>query len=73
MTEFAKKIMALVGNPAAYLDERPLPVDDPKKRRPNTLLAKETLGWQPKVSREEGLQRTLPYFLEAVKGKVLNR
>jgi len=67
MTEFAKEIIELVGNKDAWLDERPLPVDDPKKRRPDTSLAKKVLGWEPKVSREEGLRRTLPYFLEAVK------
>ena len=65
--DFAKEILALVGNDEAYLDHRPLPVDDPKKRRPDTSLAKKVLGWQPTVSRAEGLRRTLPYFLEKVK------
>ena len=69
MIDFAKEILELVGNPAAYLDERPLPVDDPKVRKPDISLAKEILGWTPKVDRAEGLRRTLPYFLEAVKGK----
>ncbi|NJC26664.1 UDP-glucuronic acid decarboxylase family protein [Neolewinella antarctica] len=66
MTDFAKEILALVGNEKAYLDQRPLPTDDPKVRQPDITLAKKILGWEPKVSREEGLRRTLPYFLEAV-------
>ena len=67
MTDFAKEILELVGNPDAYLDQRPLPVDDPKVRQPDITRAKEILGWEPKVTRAEGLQKTLPYFLEAVK------
>ena len=64
--DFAKEILQLVGNEKAWLDHRPLPIDDPKKRRPNTDLAKKILDWSPKVSRAEGLAKTLPYFLEKV-------
>jgi dTDP-glucose 4,6-dehydratase len=64
--DFAKEVLELVGNPDAYLDQRPLPEDDPKVRRPDISLAKKVLYWEPKVSRAEGLRRTLPYFLEAV-------
>ena len=69
MLDFAKEILELVGNPDAFLDERPLPVDDPKVRQPDVSLAKKVLGWEPTVSRAEGLKRTLPYFLKAVKSK----
>ncbi|WP_020568287.1 UDP-glucuronic acid decarboxylase family protein [Neolewinella persica] len=65
--DFAKEVLELVDNEKAWLDHRPLPVDDPKKRRPNTDLAKKILGWTPKVSRAEGLAKTLPYFLDKVK------
>ena len=65
--DFAKEILALVNNPQASLDHRPLPIDDPKVRRPDISLAREVLDWEPKVSRAEGLKRTLPYFLEKVK------
>lgn len=65
--DFAKEVLELVGNDKAWLDHRPLPVDDPKKRRPNTDLAKRILGWEPTISRAEGLAKTLPYFLGAVK------
>ena len=66
--DFAKEILALVDNDKAFLDHRPLPVDDPKKRRPDTTLAKKVLDWQPAISRAEGLRKTLPYFLEKVQG-----
>ena len=69
MLDFAKEILELVGNPDAFLDERPLPVDDPKVRQPDVSLAKKVLDWEPTVSRAEGLKRTLPYFLKAVKSK----
>jgi UDP-glucuronate decarboxylase len=52
----------LVGNPAATLVERPLPVDDPKQRCPDISLAKEKLGWEPTVSLEDGLQKTVDWF-----------
>jgi dTDP-glucose 4,6-dehydratase len=41
---------------------KPLPVDDPKQRRPDITRAKEILGWEPKVERKEGLKRTYEYF-----------
>ncbi|MEM6877438.1 MAG: UDP-glucuronic acid decarboxylase family protein [Bacteroidota bacterium] len=66
--DFAKEVLALVDNPKAHLDHRDLPVDDPKVRRPNISLAKEVLGWEPKVTRAEGLKMTLPYFEGAVLG-----
>ncbi len=65
--EFAKEIIKLVGNPDAFLDQRPLPVDDPKRRRPDTTLAKKILNWQPQTDRATGLVNTLPYFIKKVK------
>lgn len=67
MLEFAEEIMALVNNPKAKIVHRPLPIDDPKKRRPNISRAKEVLGWEPKVTRAEGLKITYEYFKKAVK------
>jgi len=40
----------------------PLPQDDPKQRRPDISLAKEALGWSPKVDLEAGLGKTIEYF-----------
>ena len=39
-----------------------LPVDDPKQRRPDITKARELLGWEPKVSLEQGLMETIKYF-----------
>jgi UDP-glucuronate decarboxylase len=41
---------------------RPLPQDDPTRRRPDITLAKEKLNWQPKVPLQEGLQKTINWF-----------
>jgi len=64
--EFAEEILKLVGNPDAKLVYKPLPEDDPKVRQPDITKAKELLGWEPTVSRKEGLERTLAYFREKV-------
>ena len=67
MTEFAEEVLEMVGNPKATLTYHPLPQDDPKKRRPDISRAKEVLGWEPKVSRKDGMQRTFEYFKTVVK------
>ena len=46
------------------LDYKPLPLDDPKRRRPSITLAKEQLNWEPEVSIKEGLKRTISWFKE---------
>jgi dTDP-glucose 4,6-dehydratase len=68
--QFAHEIMDLVRNPSAHIIYNPLPVDDPKQRRPDITRAKEILGWQPKVSREEGLLKTYVYFKTVVKSNI---
>ena len=67
MKYFADEVLKLVQNPAAFLDHRPLPEDDPKQRQPDITKARTILGWEPKVQREEGLQRTYEYFKKVVK------
>ncbi|WP_035066359.1 UDP-glucuronic acid decarboxylase family protein [Nitratidesulfovibrio termitidis] len=49
-------------NSRSTIDFRPLPQDDPRRRRPDIAQAKEKLGWEPKVSMEEGLRKTVEYF-----------
>ncbi len=66
--EFAEEVIRLVGNPRAHIVYKPLPVDDPKVRQPDISRAREILGWEPRVSREEGLKRTLEYFKKEVLG-----
>ena len=64
--DFAHEILALVNNPAAFIDYQPLPQDDPKVRQPNIALAKKWLNWEPKVNRKDGLKSTYAYFKEVV-------
>ena len=64
--DFANEILKLVGNLKAHIIHNPLPVDDPKQRQPDISLAKKVLGWEPKVSRAEGLKITYEYFKTVV-------
>ena len=66
MLELAETINKLLGNKAG-MEFRPLPPDDPQKRRPDISRAKEVLGWEPKISLEEGLQKTFEYFEKELK------
>jgi dTDP-glucose 4,6-dehydratase len=59
--EFAREILALSGGKSEIVF-RPLPQDDPRVRRPDITRARQLLGWEPKISRQEGLRRTLEYF-----------
>lgn len=59
--EFAEEIVALTGSKSRII-YKPLPVDDPKQRRPDISKARELLGWEPRVPRDEGLKRTMDYF-----------
>ena len=59
--EFAEEIIKLTGTTQKII-QKPLPKDDPKQRQPDITRAKEILGWEPKVSREEGLKLTYDYF-----------
>ncbi len=65
--QFAHEILELVQNPKAYIDYRPLTLDDPKQLRPDITKAQHLLGWNPKFNREEGLKLTYEYFKKAVK------
>ncbi len=64
--EFGEEVLALVGNPKAKLIYKDLPKDDPKQRKPHIEKAQKILGWEPKVSRAEGLKRTYEYFKTVV-------
>jgi hypothetical protein len=61
MLQLAQKIIELTGSKSEIV-YKPLPVDDPKVRRPDILKAREYLGWEPKVSLEEGLRKTIEWF-----------
>lgn len=59
--QFAEKILAMTGS-KSKIDFRPLPEDDPKVRQPDITLAKKLLGWEPKVSFDDGIEKTVAYF-----------
>jgi len=65
MLELATKVLALVGS-AGPIEYRPLPSDDPVRRKPDIDRAHELLGWGPTVPLEEGLKRTVEYFQHAL-------
>lgn len=59
--DFARKILNLAGS-SSKIAYTPLPVDDPKTRCPDISKAKKLLGWEPKVSVDEGLKKTIEWF-----------
>jgi len=61
LKDFAEEILNLTGNKVKIIYQ-PLPVDDPKQRQPDISKPKQLLGWEPKVSRKEGLKITYDYF-----------
>jgi len=64
MLELAKEIISLT-NSKSEIEFKPLPSDDPKLREPDISLAKEILDWSPLVQRQEGLKKTIEYFLQS--------
>jgi nucleoside-diphosphate-sugar epimerase len=63
--EFAKKIIRATHS-RSKITFKPLPQDDPKRRRPDITRAKKTLGWSPKVPLDNGLSQTIAYFKRKV-------
>jgi len=67
LIEFAETIRKVVGKGGRVRSVRPLPENDPKQRRPDITRARTLLGWEPKVSLEEGLAPTVAYFRRELK------
>jgi len=61
LLEFAEEVLKLTGATVKII-HKPLPVDDPKQRRPDISKAKTLLGWEPMIGRAEGLKKTYDYF-----------
>ena len=61
MIELAELVLELTGS-ASQIEHRPLPQDDPTRRRPDSSRARGTLGWEPKAQLRDGLERTIRYF-----------
>ena len=59
--QFAEEILRITGS-KSKIETHPLPVDDPKVRQPNITRARKVLGWEPKVTFEEGIATTIDYF-----------
>jgi UDP-glucuronate decarboxylase len=59
--ELAEQVIAIIGSKSTIVG-RPLPQDDPMQRQPDIAVAREKLGWEPKVQLKEGLTRTIEYF-----------
>jgi UDP-glucuronate decarboxylase len=68
MLELAKEVLDLTGSKSKIV-YKPLPGDDPKMRRPNIDLAKSALGWEPTIPLRQGLEKTIVYFEELLKGE----
>lgn len=67
MLELAENVLKLTGS-RSKLAFHPLPTDDPKQRQPDISLAKEQLGWEPKIALEDGLKETVAYFRKTLNG-----
>jgi UDP-glucuronate decarboxylase len=65
MKQLAEQVIALTGSKSTVV-HLPLPADDPRQRQPDISLAREKLGWAPKVELAAGLQHTIAYFREFV-------
>ena len=59
--ELAEKVIEMTGSKGGLVT-RPLPQDDPRQRQPDITLARDKLGWEPKVMLDQGLQATIDYF-----------
>ena len=65
--QLAEKVIEFVGSTSKIVN-KPLPMDDPTRRRPDITLAQEKLGWEPKVELDEGLRLTIDYFDKLLSG-----
>lgn len=68
--QLAELVLSLTGSRSRLL-HLPLPADDPTQRQPDIGLARETLGWEPKIELVEGLQKTIAYFERLLSGGML--
>lgn len=69
MDELAELVIDLTGSRSRIV-RRPLPVDDPRRRRPDIGKAKALLGWEPRVPLRDGLERTIAHFAARIRGEL---
>jgi UDP-glucuronate decarboxylase len=72
IAELAKKVISMVNSKSRVI-HLPLPQDDPKQRQPNIALARENLDWEPTVSLNDGLVKTISYFEKLLSVNALNK
>jgi len=65
MLECAREVLKVTGSKSEIV-HKPLPPDDPARRRPDITKARTLLGWEPKISLQEGLGKSLAYFQACV-------
>ena len=70
--DIAQLVLKLTGS-TSHIESNPLPVDDPKVRRPDVHRAKTLLSWEPTVTLEEGLEKTIQYFRSIVSSDTIAR
>jgi nucleoside-diphosphate-sugar epimerase len=68
MLDLARFVLGVTGSPSDIAFE-PLPTDDPTRRCPDITLARQELGWEPKIGLREGIERTIDYFAPRVRGQ----
>lgn len=66
MRELAETVLKLTGSKSP-IETRPLPKDDPTRRRPDITKARQLLGWEPQVALETGLKSTIDYYSQLIK------
>jgi UDP-glucuronate decarboxylase len=60
--DLARKVVEICGSRSKVSTGRPMPADDPAKRRPDIALARKELGWEPRVPLDQGLRKTIEWF-----------
>lgn len=68
--QLAEMTLAMIPESHSRLVYKPLPEDDPRQRQPDIRLAKKKLGWEPTISLEEGLSKTIAYFRDLLRSSV---
>jgi dTDP-glucose 4,6-dehydratase len=64
--DIAREVLALIPESKSKIVHQPMPPDDPKIRRPDITRAKQILGWEPKVSRSEGLKKMIDFYRDSL-------
>jgi dTDP-glucose 4,6-dehydratase len=64
--DIAKEVLALIPQSTSKIIHQPMPPDDPKIRKPDITRAKQILGWEPRVSRSEGLKKMIDFYRESL-------